>query len=351
MAGQLGSTRLSVPQVQRGAAIPQPVVLRPSGIAFGPQVAYLDSGSGTITLSGSSTESQTGSLSATGTLTLSGSKTETWGHNDSGAGTLILAGTMSQSQAHSRSGSGSLTINKGAVSEFNTSSGFSDNPAPSIEFTFSGASTQSLTHSASRSGTIALSGSSTQSLTHSGSGSGTISLSGTATESQQFGYTDAMSGTISFSYFTGTAYPGNFFPGQVYPGQTSVTSPSRDTNTRAATGTLTLTGSGTDSYTFAGSAHFDSGTGTISLSSAAFENLITLDTGPNGTIVLSGSGRDHTAHTLIVSPEGSIGLVVPASGALSLVPVLAGSIALAPITKTTKTLQPLIETDGAINPA
>lgn len=110
--------------------IPAPYVVPVAGVVF------TDAGSGTITLSGSATESASAADTGSGTITLSGTKTESAVGTNSGSGTITLSGTK----------------------------------------------TESASYADSRSGTITLSGSFTQSYSHSGSGSGTIVLSGTGVE-------------------------------------------------------------------------------------------------------------------------------------------------------------------------
>lgn len=93
---------------------------------------FNDSGTGTITLSGTDTQAHTHSLSAAGTITLSGTATQSMSHAASGSGTLTLSGSGSQSQTHTVSGAGSVTL--------------------------SGTFAQSQTHSTSAAGTVTLSG-------------------------------------------------------------------------------------------------------------------------------------------------------------------------------------------------
>lgn len=96
-------------------------------------VTYTDSGSGTITLSGSGSESQTHTASGSGTVTLSGARAETQTHTGSGTGTITLSGTGTQSASHTATGAGTVTL--------------------------AGAFSQAQTHSASGTGTVTLSGS------------------------------------------------------------------------------------------------------------------------------------------------------------------------------------------------
>lgn len=99
---------------------------------------FNDSGSGTITLSGTGTESQSHTASGAGTLTLSGTFTQSQTHTGSGAGTITLSGSGTETQTHTASGAGTLT--------------------------FSGARTESQTHTATGAGTVTVSGTGSESF-------------------------------------------------------------------------------------------------------------------------------------------------------------------------------------------
>ena len=131
----------------------QPIVIPPAGIIFN------DSGSGSIVLSGTSTESASAADSGSGSIVLSGTKSESASANDSRSGTIALSGTSTESASGSGSGSGTITL--------------------------SGAKTESAVYTDSRVGTITLSGTSTRSSSASDSQTGTITLSGFGTENYQ----------------------------------------------------------------------------------------------------------------------------------------------------------------------
>lgn len=120
---------------------------------------FNDSGAGTITLSGTGTESQTHTSSAAGTVTLSGARTESQSHTGSGTGTITLSGTRTESASATESRSGTITL--------------------------TGTRTESASHSASRAGTVSLAGAMAQSQSHTATGTGTITLSGSASENFQ----------------------------------------------------------------------------------------------------------------------------------------------------------------------
>lgn len=253
---------------------------------------YPDTGTAGLTLTGGTAESEAHSASRAGTLTLTGSASEVHGWSDTGSGTVTLAGTRTESETHSRSGTAAVSLATGALQEFNTGAGFSDSPAPSIEFTLSGSGTQSASHTSSAAGTMTASGGRANSATQTGSRSGALTLGGAATEFQAHTYSDSGTGTVTFSYFDGRAYPGDFFPGQVYPGQTVVSTPTLDTNTRSGAGTFTLAGSGVESHQSGSTIVFtDHGTAVFTLTGAVAEDFGTLDTGA-GTILFYGTGHD-----------------------------------------------------------
>lgn len=112
----------------------QPVPLgasRTLKIVF-PGISFNDSPAGTITLSGSASESHTSSATRAGTITLSGTPGETAAHSRTAAGTVTLSGSSSSVQ------------------------GYNDTPAGTT--TLSGTATQSHSSSATVAGTIVLSG-------------------------------------------------------------------------------------------------------------------------------------------------------------------------------------------------
>lgn len=177
---------------------PFPFLFPLPSIDYPTTLVFTDSGTGTITLSGSGTESHTHSNTASGTITLSGSFTQSHTHSNSAAGSITLSGSGTQSHTHSNTASGTITL--------------------------SGTGVQSFSHSGSASGTVTLSGSFTQSYTHSGSAAGTVTLSGSGVHSATFANTAA--GTVTLS--------GSFT-------QSWSVSESR-------TGTITLGGTGTENY-------------------------------------------------------------------------------------------------------
>lgn len=98
---------------------------------------FNDSGSGTMTLAGTDTESASHSSSATGTLTLSGTATESHAtvYNDAGTGTIVVSGTATQSASHTAARAGTVTLT-GSGSESFVPPGGLPPPPPSGDQAF-----------------------------------------------------------------------------------------------------------------------------------------------------------------------------------------------------------------------
>jgi hypothetical protein len=120
---------------------------------------YNDSGSGTITLSGPSTESLVATESRSGTITLSGTSTQSFSATDARSGTITLSGTSTQSLSATDAGSGTIVLSGTGVDQYG------------------------VIYSDSGTGTITLSGSIVQAISFVDALTGSISLTGTATES------------------------------------------------------------------------------------------------------------------------------------------------------------------------
>lgn len=71
---------------------------------------YTDSGSGSVTLDGTSTESLTHSDSGAGSLTLAGTGTSVYSHIGSGAGTVTLGGSSTSTVTYTDARAGTLTL-------------------------------------------------------------------------------------------------------------------------------------------------------------------------------------------------------------------------------------------------
>jgi hypothetical protein len=130
-----------------------------------------DNPSGTVTLSGTRTESKTYSDTVSGTVTLSGTASDLHRYPDSVSGTVTVSGTAVESHPFTDPVSGTVTL--------------------------SGTRSESRTGTDSRSGTITTSGTVSASYSHSDGVSGTLTWSGSNTD--QRSYTDSRAGTVTIS--------------------------------------------------------------------------------------------------------------------------------------------------------
>lgn len=122
---------------------------------------FNDSGSGTIVLGGSSSESASTSVIATGTVILSGSGVENFqlgsiSHTDVGSGTIFLSGSRIESSLHSQSSAGTIILG--------------------------GSRTESSMHAESGSGNMQMLGSRVESAIHVGGSTGVIVFTGSGME-------------------------------------------------------------------------------------------------------------------------------------------------------------------------
>jgi fibronectin-binding autotransporter adhesin len=181
-----------------------------------PGTVFNDSGSGTITLSGTRTESHSHSNSPSGTITLGGSFAQAFSHSgsasgqitlagtrteslvgtDSRAGTITLAGTFTQSLVGTDSRSGTIVLNGTATEDYHPG-GTTFNDSGSGTITLSGTRTESLVAADSRTGSITLTGTSSESAAHTASRTGTVTLAGTSNE--VWGHVDSGTGTITLA--------------------------------------------------------------------------------------------------------------------------------------------------------
>jgi Concanavalin A-like lectin/glucanases superfamily len=198
---------------------------------------YNDSGSGTITLSGSKTASHEVSDARSGTATLSGSATQSYTATDSRSGTATLSGSSTQSYEASDSRSGTVTS--------------------------SGSATETFQFIDSRSGTTTLSGSAAESAEGADSSIGELVF--TASASESFEVDDAAEGAISFD----GASDEDWSATESGSGSIAVGGVAEDESwgfTGSATGTLVLEGVGDEAWGFTAS-----GEGTITFSGTGLE--------------------------------------------------------------------------------
>jgi hypothetical protein len=197
---------------------------------------FTDSGSGTITASGSGTESLVYADNVTGSFAFTGSGVENFQppsvtYTDSGSGTITLSGSGNESSSVADSGSGTLALSGSGSESFSAPIVYTDAGGGALTLSGSGIESftpGSTTYTDAGSGTIALSGSSTEAHAEVGTGSGTMALSGALQDALVF--SDLDSGTITLG---GSA-------------SESFTGPT--TYADSATGTLTLSGTKSEAY-------------------------------------------------------------------------------------------------------
>lgn len=125
-----------------------------------------------------------------GTITLSGTQTETHSHSISSAGTITLSGTRTESASRSSTVSGTIALSGSVAEQY----GVVYNDSATGTITLSGTRAESATHSASVAGTVSLTGSATQSHSRTSTPVGTLVLSGALTQSHT--RSASMAGTV-----------------------------------------------------------------------------------------------------------------------------------------------------------
>jgi hypothetical protein len=183
-------------------------------------------------------------------------------NDDTGAGTITVAGTATQSLSATDGRTVPLAVSGFVPSE---SAVFSDtiifNDTSAVPLALAGTSTQSASHTASRTGSIATSGTRSESAVYTTVATGQTVLSGTKTEGWS---TSTTANAVLTLGIVGLAYPGSLLPGATYAGQAYLFQSAAHTASR--TGSVSVSGFGSDQYVQAGSQTFnDQATGTISL--------------------------------------------------------------------------------------
>lgn len=197
-----------------------------------------DSGSGTISLSGSGVGSYTLSDSGSGTISFSGSGVDNFvppstAYNDVGSGTITLSGSSIDAVTYADSDQGVITLSGSSIE------GGTHSATASGAITFSGSGVESYqppgaTYTDSGVGTITLSGASTESSSRNSTGTGSVTLSGPRAESA--GFVSSAVGSITLS---GSGV--ETFIGPVV-------------NADSGLGSIFLSGSSTETYTWGGGA-------------------------------------------------------------------------------------------------
>ena len=154
-----------------------------------------DSGSGTIALGGSASDSHSVSDTAAGTISFAGTAVESFGISDAGSGSVQLAGSAVESHGAGfvDAGSGAITLSGSSAESFTITD------ANSGTLSFLGSSSESNSLTVNASGSLSLSGSGIESASQSATAAGTVVFSGSATESFVGAFNDTGTGTISLS--------------------------------------------------------------------------------------------------------------------------------------------------------
>lgn len=101
-----------------GRANPVQAIAVAANLAAVYVATYNDSGTGTITLTGSRTESHTHTNTATGTLTFTGTRTESASFADARTGTLTLTGTRTETASSADARTGTITLSGSGVEDY-----------------------------------------------------------------------------------------------------------------------------------------------------------------------------------------------------------------------------------------
>jgi hypothetical protein len=241
--------------------------------------SFGDTGSGVISVSGTSVESSSYVDAGTVTGVTSGSGTESYSSVDSSSGTITASGTGVEQASYADISSGTVTVSGTGTDSYS----YTDSVSGTV--IASGIGTESYSYADSRSGTVTASGSGTESyqVVYVDSGLGTVTASGSGTESNQVAYFDSGSGTVTVSgsgtesYQTASVYSDNG-SGTVTASGSGVES-YQPTYADIASGTIVSSGSGTESYS-----NIDSGLGTITSSGTRAESYSYADSG-SGTLM------------------------------------------------------------------
>lgn len=223
---------------------------------------YNDSGSGTVSLSGSGSESASAADTGAGAIATGGVGAESASASDAASGAISLAGSGTESVAYTDASSGTVSLLGSGVEDYRPT--YTDSGTGTISLGGSGSESASVEDAGTSS--LGLSGSGVEGHEVTGSGSGTIELTGEGVESwsSASNYDDAGSGELTLS--------GSGVESFSY--------------TDAGSGALSLFGEGVESAAAA-----DSSTGVIEVLGGGSESVEWVDSA-EGLIVLSGSGQE-----------------------------------------------------------
>lgn len=278
-----------------------------------PPVVYTDSGTATVTASGTATEAASAADSGSATATASGSGTETFSHSasgtatatasgsgtevfqppvvytDSGSATATAAGTAAESASAADIGTATVTASGSGTELYQPPVVYTDSGSATVTASGSGTESWGLIYADSASGTASAAGTATESQSQSTSGSVTITASGAGTESNA--YTDSASGTATAS---GTSIEG-LSQADSASGSMSVAGTRSDSYeyTDARAGSITCSGTAVEA-----SAGNDSATGMAAFSGDGSE-AATFTESASGTVNSSGSGVENYAPSIV----------------------------------------------------
>lgn len=282
------------------------------------EISATRTATGTVTLSGSATATADGGVhtrTATGTATLGGTAVATafgGSHTRTATGGLTLSGTATGTAVggiHTRTATGTLTATGDATA---TAVGGSHTRTATGVATLSGTADAAAfggTHTRTATGTLAASGAATISGgAHTRTSTGILTLSGTAASLADGGtHTRTAVGSLSLAGSASAIADGGSQTrtalGSLTLEGTAPGGVSGGFATRTATGTLTL--DGTASAAANGGVHVRTATGTLTASGIATRELVVITTA-TGSISLSGEADTHTVHVLGAS--GSLSL-------------------------------------------
>jgi hypothetical protein len=261
-------------------------------------VAYTDSGSGTVTGSGTGVEGYAYADSGAGTVTASGTGAESAARSASGTCTATASGTALESASADDAGTCTATASGAGVGGHIGTGGRTGTVTASgtgaEAYAFSDSGTCTATASGAGAEAASADDAATCTATVSGSGVGghigtggrtcTVTASGTGAESYTVGYSDTGSGTISS---TGSGTDSHSYD---YSASGAITASGTGAEDGAyadsASATTNATGSGTDSHSYDFST-----TGTVATSGTGAESYSCTDSAAGTSIVL-GSGTE-----------------------------------------------------------
>jgi hypothetical protein len=244
-------------------------------------ITYTDSGSGTVTASGSDVETYIGSDSSTGTITASGVSSEAWLITDSASGSIVATGTRTDNAVYDDTGTGTVSAT-GTRADDRV---YTDISTGTVVVT--GTRFDSSVYDESGTGTVVVTGTRADNSVYTDTGTGTVVVTGTRVDDSVD--TDTSTGTI---VVTGTSSESSVYT-DVSSGTGAITGSGTETKvyTDTGIGTVVVTGTGTDTFT-----HSAVGTGTAVTTGTGSESLSYTDS-VTGTILSNGTSSEAAVHS------------------------------------------------------